>query len=280
MEKRLTSLLQDACHGTPARLKDAMVYGTLKGGKRLRPFLHLKGAALFDGCETIALDSACALELMHCYSLIHDDLPGMDNAPLRRGKPSVHAQFDEHTAILAGSALQNLAFEILTHLDIPETRRLKLIQRLAEASGSLGMMGGQQLDMDGEKSTTPLGLADISHLQDLKTGALISYALDSAHIAFGQGEELPEALTIYGKNFGLVYQITDDLLDRQSTSHHAGKPTQADAHKATLVTHLGVDKAQALAQSLIDEACASLDSYGSKALPLQALARSLLDRVT
>lgn len=279
VEARLTSLLKEACKDVPTRLGEAMTYGTLKGGKRLRPFLHLMTARLFEGDETIALDIGCALELMHCYSLIHDDLPGMDNSPLRRGNPSVHTKFDMHTAILAGSALQNLAFEILTQLDIPEGRRLQLVQRLAQASGALGMMGGQQLDMDAEKSDLPLTAIEISHLQDLKTGALISYALESATIAFTVEGDIPPSLGLYGKNIGLAFQITDDLMDIKGTSANMGKPTQADDNKATIVTHLGIGKTEALVTTLIDEACTSLVPYGPSAQPLQDLARSLQGRV-
>ena len=279
VEAHLTSLLKGACEGVPARLAEAMTYGALKGGKRLRPFLHMMTARLFEGDEVVALDIACSLELMHSYSLIHDDLPGMDNSPLRRGKPSVQAKFDHHTAILAGSALQNLSFELLTQLPLPEGRRLRLIQHLAQASGARGMMGGQQLDMDAEKSLTSLTLDDISHLQDLKTGALISYALESAHIAFGLDEKIPTCLALYGKNIGLAYQITDDLMDLKGTSQEAGKPIQADQHKASIVTHLGLEKAESFVKSLVDEACISLAPYSANAYSLQELAKSLLGRV-
>ncbi len=280
IERRLTILLEQAGKKTPKRLASAMTYGTLEGGKRLRPFLHISAAHLFEGDDKVALDIACALELIHCYSLIHDDLPGMDNSPLRRGKPSVHAAFDHSTALLAGSALQNLAFEILTDLDLVDSKRLRLIKRLAQASGATGMMGGQQLDMEAEKTIPPFTLDDISHLQRLKTGALIEYALEAAFIAFAPDSSSLAPLHLYGKNFGLVFQITDDLMDANTTEQTTGKPTQADENKVTLITHFGAEKAEKAAKDLVEEAYQALTPYGDKAIPLQQAIQALLGRLT
>tara|TARA_R110002095_G_scaffold195724_6_gene174430 strand:+ start:525 stop:1412 length:888 start_codon:yes stop_codon:yes gene_type:complete len=279
VEKRLVFFLDQACTGVPERLAQAMAYGLLGGGKRLRPFLHLSAARLVGGDEKKALDIACALEMVHCYSLIHDDLPCMDDSPLRRGKPSVHTAFDPATALLAGNALYTLALDILTDLELSETKRLALIRALSKASGASGMMGGQQLDMEAMLSQKPLTLEGITHLQRLKTGALMEVSLACAEIAFEAPQEIKKILALYGRNFGLVFQITDDLLDAKGTSESLGKPSQADENKATFVSCLGLKGAEEKAEVLIKEACQALEPYGLEATPLIQVAHILLTRV-
>ena len=279
VEKRLTFFLEQAQKGTPQPLAKAMSYGLLNGGKRLRPFLHLSAARLVGGDESVALDIACALEMVHCYSLIHDDLPCMDDSPLRRGKPSVQAAFDPATALLAGNSLYTLAFEVLTDLDCSEGKRLALINAFSKASGASGMMGGQYLDMAAMSAPHPLTLEEITHLQRLKTGALIEVCLESALIAFDPSPEMARALILYGQNFGLLFQISDDLLDAKGTPETLGKPTQADASKATFVSHFGLDKAEEKAKALVDQTCQVFDVYGEPANPLTQVVRALLTRV-
>jgi farnesyl diphosphate synthase len=282
VEERLTQILTTRTQDYPKRLAQGVLYGALDGGKRLRPFLHLEAAKILGGDEKAALDIACALELVHCYSLVHDDLPGMDNADLRRSKPSVHKAFDEATAILAGTALYTLAFEVLAALTLASEKCLVLIQGLAQASGGLGMMGGQSLDMSLEqRDVATVSLEEITHMEALKTGALIEFALISAVQAFeGTSEDLTR-FQVFGKSVGLAYQITDDLLDYKGDSAETGKPVHADAQagKANFVSLLGASAAEQKAQTLIQEACASLSPYGSSATPLIQLAGHLMHRV-
>ncbi|MDP4840692.1 MAG: polyprenyl synthetase family protein [Alphaproteobacteria bacterium] len=279
LEKRLSFFLEQAQKGTPDRLAQAMSYGLLDGGKRLRPFLHLSAARFLGGDEETAVDIACALETVHCYSLIHDDLPCMDDSSLRRGKPSVQAAFDPATALLAGNALYTLALEILTNLNIAEVKRLALIRALSKASGASGMMGGQYLDMTAMASPRPLTLEEITHLQRLKTGALIEVCLEAANIAFDPSPERARALTLYGRNFGLLFQISDDLLDAKGTPETLGKPTQADASKATFISRLGLKGAEEKATALVEQACQVFEIYGESAMPLTQVVRALLTRV-
>lgn len=278
--KRLAFFLVETQKETPERLAQAMSYGLLNGGKRLRPFLHLSAARLVGGDEAIALDIACALEMVHCYSLIHDDLPCMDDSPLRRGKPSVQAAFDPATALLAGNALYTLALEILTGLDISEAKRLALIKAFSKASGASGMMGGQHLDMAAMTSSKPSTLEEITHLQRLKTGALIEVCLESVSIAFDPPQEMTRALTLYGQNFGLLFQISDDLLDAKGTPETLGKPTQADEDKATFVSYLGLIGAEGKANALVAQSCQVLETYGESAISLTHLVRALLTRAS
>ena len=279
LETRLSFFLDQAQEGTPERLAQAMSYGLLEGGKRLRPFLHISAARLLGGNEAVAFDIACALEMAHCYSLIHDDLPCMDDSPLRRGKPSVQAAFDPATALLAGNALYTLALEILADLDLADTKRLALIRAVSKASGASGMMGGQQLDMEAMISPAPLSLEQITRLQRLKTGALIEVCLASATIAFEPSQDMARALTLYGKNFGLLFQISDDLLDAKGTPETLGKPTQADEDKATFISHLGLEGAEEKANAIVEQACQVFDMYGAPAAPLTQVVRALLTRV-
>lgn len=277
VEQRLTDLLTRA-RGPgrpPERLAEAMRYAVLGGGKRLRPFLLIEAAGLFGIREENALNAACALECVHCYSLVHDDLPAMDDDDLRRGQPTVHKEFGEATAILAGDALMTLAFEILatpaTHSSAAVRGELAL--GLARAAGWAGMAGGQSLDLDAEGET--LTVHDIRRLQGLKTGALIEYACTAGAALGGASGSDRAALEAYGKAVGRAFQLADDLLDATGDAAKLGKATGKDAGagKATLVAALGEDKARQELASLEDEAIAALERFGERAETLADAAR-------
>ena len=264
---------------TPARrVIDAMRYAALGQGKRLRPFLLVEAATLFGVPRQRALRAGAALECVHCYSLVHDDLPAMDDDDLRRGKPTTHKAFDEATAILAGDALLTYAFEILsdeaTHPDA--TIRMKLVSGLARASGLAGMVGGQMLDIEAETSAAA-ALSDITLIQSLKTGALFSYACEAGAIL---GAADPAPLRRYAEKIGLAFQIADDILDVESTPEALGKATQKDKGKgkATFVDLLGLAEAKSRAASLVAEAINSLSPYGDKADVLNEAARFIVAR--
>jgi farnesyl diphosphate synthase len=252
----------------------------LRGGKRLRGFLVLQGAVLHDIAPANAIDAACAIEAMHAYSLVHDDLPAMDDDDLRRGEPTVHVKWDEATAILAGDALQSLAFECLTAPALgPAETRIRLVADLARASGCDGMVRGQALDLAAETAGTPLDLAAITDLQDGKTGALISWsATAGAHLAGAD----PAPLAGFARALGLAFQIADDILDVEGDAGKAGKRLRKDAgrHKATFVSLLGLEGARARARALVAEAEAALAPYGARAEPLAATARFVIARDT
>ena len=268
--------------GPEARLFAAMRYATLGGGKRLRPFLVLQGARLFDVEEAHAARAAVAVELVHCYSLIHDDLPAMDDDALRRGRPTCHVQFDEATAILAGDALLTLAFELLadaaTHPD-PGVR-VALVAALAKAAGPLGMVGGQMFDLAAE--TLALGLDEVKRLQRMKTGALFGFACEAGAILGNAPAPARRALREYAENLGLAFQIADDLLDAAGSEAEVGKRVGKDAAqgKATFVSLLGLEKARKEAQMLVGRAVSCLDIFGQKAEPLAELARFVVARRT
>src|SRR5690606_16985799 len=232
--------------GPEARLFEAMRYATLNGGKRLRPFLVIAGADLFDVPRDRSLRAAAAVELIHCYSLVHDDLPAMDDDDLRRGRPTCHIQFDEATAILAGDALLTLAFEVLadpaTHPD--PAIRVALVGALAAAAGGEGMVGGQMFDLVAEGRT--LDLDQITRLQGLKTGRLIKVSCAAGAILGGANSEARDALDAYAQDLGLAFQIADDLLDVEGSEAEVGKKVgkDADAGKATFVSLLGVAEAR------------------------------------
>ncbi len=278
VEKRLDTLLSDQVQNgeiaRPETLIKAMRYGVLNGGKRLRPFLVMQSAALFDIPAEHSLDIACALECVHCYSLIHDDLPAMDNDTLRRGQPTVHRAFDEATAILAGNALLTFAFEIIAHKasPLPFDTRIKLITTLAQASGVGGMVGGQILDLEAEKK--PQESANIITLQRMKTAALISFACQAGAIIGNTSKEFVEKLATFGTYLGLAFQLTDDLLDVTAKSEVLGKTAGKDtiAHKATFVHLYGIEETQKKRDELIAKAEALLDPFGAKAKPLQQAA--------
>ncbi|WP_455465947.1 polyprenyl synthetase family protein [Bartonella sp. B39] len=279
IEKRLDTLLSDKVQNgeiaRPEVLIKAMRHGVLNGGKRLRPFLIIQSAALFDIPVEHALDVACALECVHCYSLIHDDLPAMDNDTLRRGQPTVHVAFDEATAILAGNALLTFAFEIIADkaCALSSDTRIKLITTLAQASGVGGMVGGQMLDLAAEKK--PQECNNIITLQRMKTAALISFACQAGAIIGNASKELTQELAAFGTYLGLAFQLTDDLLDVTTTSEVLGKTAGKDetAHKATFVRLYGIEETQKKRDELVAKAEALLHPFGDKAKPLQQAAR-------
>lgn len=266
--------------GPEARLIEAMRYATLGGGKRLRPFLVLQSAQLFNVARASALRTACAIEMVHCYSLVHDDLPSFDDDDIRRGKPTVHKQFDEATAILAGDALLTRAFELLaqgaTHGD--PAVRAELVLALAQASGASGMVGGQMLDLIAEKQALDLGA--ITRLQRLKTGAIIAFAAEAGAILGKPPNQARHALHAYAHDLGLAFQIADDLLDVEGSPAETGKKTAKDAArgKATFVSLLGPERARGQARLLAEQAAAHLDLFAEKADLLRDVARWVVER--
>ena len=263
-----------------ARVVDAMRYASLAGGKRVRPFLVTQSAALFGVDSTSALRAAAAVEMVHCYSLVHDDLPAMDNDDLRRGQSTCHIKFDEATAILAGDALLTKAFEVLaapqTHSDARV--RADLVLALAKAAGDHGMVGGQMMDLWAEQND--LNVAQITRLQRMKTGDLIAVSAEAGAILGKASEEARSALHAYAHDIGLAFQIADDLLDVEGDAALVGKATgkDADANKATFVSLLGVDKARQQAAMLSEQAAGHLEMFGEKADLLKELARFIVER--
>lgn len=263
-----------------ATLYDAMRYGTLAGGKRLRPFMVMQAAKLFNVDPARAKRVASALELVHAYSLIHDDLPAMDNADTRRGKPSVHRAYDEATAILAGDGLQSMAFQILA---APETHedpyvRCALVASLADACGPHGMIGGQMLDLIGE--TEKFDLGTISRMQRMKTGKLMAFACEAGAILGKAGDQYRRALTSYAYDLGLAFQVTDDILDVEGHSKDTGKPANQDekAGKSTFVSTMGKEQAKQRAEMLVDQAIRHLHIFQGRAEMLEQLAYYVLNR--
>ncbi|MBG0798639.1 polyprenyl synthetase family protein [Methylocystis sp. L43] len=250
----------------PPRLLEAMRYSSLGGGKRLRPFLVIESARLFGVVGESALRTACALEMIHCYSLVHDDLPAMDDDDLRRGRPTTHKAFDEATAILAGDGLLTYAFDVVadpkTHQDAGV--RAALVLALARAAGLGGMVGGQALDLAAETAATPLTLEETLQMQAMKTGALLRFAVDAGGILGGASVSQARALTRYGEALGAAFQIADDILDAEGDSAALGKRAGKDAErgKATLVGLLGLDAARARRDALVAEATAALRETG------------------
>ena len=283
VEARLAARLDDAAAGgAPHRLVEAMRLGALGGGKRLRPFLVLECAGLFGVAHEAALETAAALECVHCYSLVHDDLPAMDDDDLRRGKPTVHKAFDEWTAILAGDALLTLAFELLAAPEAHADARVRteLIAGLARASGAAGMAGGQCLDLEADKLGTPAqpDLAHIERLQGMKTGALIRFACEAGAILGYAEASQRRALVEYGERLGAAFQIADDLLDVEGEVGVMGKATGKDARKATLVSALGVPAARTRLGLLEAQAIAALEPFGPSADILREAARFVVQR--
>ena len=264
----------------PAHLMSAIRHGVLNGGKRLRPFLVLESAALFGGNVEAALRVAAALECVHCYSLIHDDLPAMDNDDLRRGQPTVHRAFDEATAILAGDSLLTFAFDIIAdpETELPDTTRLDLIRALSRASGFGGMAGGQALDLQAESDKPDE--AGIIRLQAMKTGALLRFACEAGPMIAGANLEDRQRLSEFGAAIGLAFQLADDLLDHTSDAMTLGKATGKDAAagKATLVSLHGAVWAQLQLKGLIEQAVETLAPYGAKAEVLIEAARFVASR--
>ena len=263
-----------------APLFEAMRHAAIGGGKRMRPLLVVAACALFNVDRAAALRVGCAVEAIHVYSLIHDDLPCMDDDDLRRGKPTVHKAFDEATAVLAGDALHALAFELLadtaTHAD--PFVRMELVDGLARASGPAGMAGGQMMDIAAETATFDLNA--VTRLQQMKTGALIAFAVEAGAIMGRVPPEGRTALRGYARDVGLAFQIADDILDVEGDADAAGKALRKDAAagKATFLSLLGLERARAQAAMLTDQAIAHLHSFGHEADLLRAIARYTVER--
>jgi farnesyl diphosphate synthase len=264
----------------PESLRAAMHYAVLNGGKRLRPFLVIETTALLGGNAAAALRVGAALECVHCYSLVHDDLPAMDDDDLRRGKPTVHIKFDEATAILAGDSLLTYAFDIIAapETDLPGERKAGLVLALARAAGIGGMAGGQALDLAAEKQAPDE--AGIITLQAMKTGALIRFACEAGAIIAGASVEDRARLRRFGEKIGLAFQLADDILDLTSDAETMGKKTGKDAArgKGTLVALHGLEWADARLRQHVSDAEALLSSYGASASVLIATAHFVAER--
>jgi farnesyl diphosphate synthase len=261
--------------GPESRLMEAMRYATLGGGKRMRAFLVMRTAALFSVDERCAARVGAAVEMLHAYSLVHDDLPAMDDDDLRRGKPSTHRAYDEATAILVGDALQTRAFEVLAE---PETHanpeaRCELVQALAHASGARGMAGGQMFDILAPTLGT-LSAEDVGRLQAMKTGRLIQFSAEAGAILGRTSNSQRLQLAAYGRDLGAAFQIADDILDATGTTEETGKTAGKDAAagKATLLGVLGLERARHQAELLARQAADHLESFGERAADLRALA--------
>lgn len=285
VEARLAALVVgDGAEGVPQRLGQAMRHAVLAGGKRIRPFLVIETAALFGVSRAAALDTAAALECVHCYSLVHDDLPSMDNDTLRRGRPTVWAAYDEWTAILAGDALLTLAFDVLsrTTADPDPAVRSALVLAVARAAGGGGMVGGQVMDLEADKLGVPPSpdLAHIRALQAKKTGALLRVACEVGAILGRAGAAERAALVSFGEALGLAFQIADDLLDAEGDAATVGKAVGKDAAagKATLVSLLGADAARQRLAEVEAEAIACLAPFGPRAATLVETARFVARR--
>ena len=276
-ERALEALLP-APEQAPERLHQAMRYACLNGGKRLRAQLVFATGQLFNRRPEPLHAAAAAIEMIHAYSLIHDDLPAMDNDALRRGKPSVHIAFDEATAILAGDALQTLAFQALVTTDWPDAIKVQALQLLLSASGSTGMCGGQQLDMDAGGRT--LNLDELQRVHALKTGALIKAALLIPAAIASADEEDTDALTAFAEDLGLAFQIQDDILDIESSTEQLGKSAGKDAaqSKSTYPALLGLDGAKTLLAQLAERMRAHLRHFDDSADTLRELAEFAVNR--
>lgn len=259
--------------GVPERLIEAVRYSLFAGGKRLRPALALGAADIIAGDDTPALPAACAIEMIHTYSLIHDDLPAMDNDDLRRGRPTSHKAFGEATAILAGDALLTMAFDVLA-----STGNAHVIREMAQAAGATGMVGGQLLDMEAEGQA--IDLEGLRRIHAYKTGALIRVAVRAGALLAGAGTGQLDALTRYGEHIGLAFQIADDILDVVGDEKTLGKRVGGDAshEKATYPALVGLDLARKLAANAVDDALLALAPFGSEADGFRALARYIIER--
>ncbi len=263
-----------------APLFHAMRHASIGGGKRLRPLLVVASCALFNVDRAAALRVGCAVEAIHVYSLIHDDLPCMDDDDMRRGKPTVHKAFDEAIAVLAGDSLHALAFELVVDdaVNTDPFVRIELAEGLARASGPSGMAGGQMMDIAAETQTFDLN--GVTRLQQMKTGALIAFSVEAGAIMGRVPPEGRGSLRGYARDVGLAFQIADDLLDEEGDEELAGKALHKDAAagKATFLSLLGVDRARAQAQMLVDQAISHLNSFGPEADLLRAIARYSIER--
>jgi len=285
-ETLLAELLSDALLpdeiARPKRLIEAMRYSSLGGGKRLRPFLVVESSAVFGVARKAALLAGAALECIHCYSLIHDDLPAMDNSDLRRGRPTLHKAYDDATAILAGDALLTLAFDIISRDEIHREAsvRLLLTRALARASGVGGMVGGQILDLAGEGRFGDREPVDVARLQQMKTGALLHYGCIAGAILGQSSPKEYQALDDYGRALGEAFQIADDLLDVEGDAAALGKMTGQDAAlgKTTFVTQLGIEGAKQRVRDLLARADSALSIFGARGDVLRAGARFVAER--
>ncbi|MGF9761168.1 polyprenyl synthetase family protein [Microvirga sp. 0TCS3.31] len=288
VEASLEALLSDkAVPGEiarPPRLMAAMRHAVLGGGKRLRPFLTIEAARLLGAEGQGPLRAGCAVELLHCYSLVHDDLPSMDDDDLRRGRPTVHKAYDEATAILVGDALQTLAFEVLAD---PATNsdpaiRSDLVLGLARASGLGGMVGGQLLDLSAEGRYGPADMkeADVRLLQMMKTGAILTFSVEAGAILGRADGSVRQSLVEYGRALGAAFQVADDILDREASAEALGKRTGKDQEKgkATLVDLLGMDGARRECRQLVEKAHASLERFGTRADTLREAVTFVVER--
>lgn len=266
----------------PKRLMDAMRYSSLNGGKRLRPFLVVESAAVFGVPREAALLAGAALECIHCYSLIHDDLPAMDNSDLRRGRPTLHKKTDDATAILAGDGLLTLAFDIITRDEIHRDAnvRLLLARALARCAGIGGMVGGQILDLAGEGRFGGNEPINVARIQQMKTGALLRYGCIAGAILGQASKAEYQALDDYGRALGEAFQIADDLLDVEGDAAALGKPSGQDAAlgKTTFVTQLGIEGARQRVRDLLARADSAVSIFGDRAAVLQAAARFVAER--
>lgn len=284
VEARLTVLLdgtpRPAEVARPRQLIEAMHYGALNGGKRLRPYLVMQATRLFGGSDEAALQVGCALECLHSYSLVHDDLPAMDDDDLRRGKPTVHKKYDEATAILAGDGLLTHAFDIIASPEtpLPDAAKVALVLELSRAAGIGGMAGGQMLDLAADKDQPDE--AGVVMLQAMKTGALLRFACEAGAIIAGKPAEDRDLLRRFGEIIGRAFQVADDLLDLTSDAATLGKATGKDAAKgkATLVGLKGTDWARAELDRLVAEANALLEPYGAEADALRDAAHFIAYR--
>ncbi|NLC24559.1 MAG: polyprenyl synthetase family protein [Oxalobacter sp.] len=278
MEETLSTLLPAATQ-TPERLHDAMRYAVLDGGKRVRPLLVFAAGVLFDAPHAAMARAAAAVEMIHAYSLVHDDMPCMDNDVLRRGKPTVHVQYDEATALLAGDALQSQAFTILSRQEIDPERTIQMLQILSEAAGSLGMCGGQAIDLASVGHN--LSLEQLEQMHGLKTGALLEASVFLGCLC-GRfpGTDEARALQAYTKAIGLAFQVVDDILDATADSETLGKTAGKDAadDKPTYVSILGLDQSRALAEKLRLDAHQALGLFDEKADRLRQLADLIVQR--
>lgn len=279
VEAKLLALLPKSVD-LEKQMVDAMQYALMAGGKRVRPFLVLSSAGLFGVGKSSALMVAAAVECAHTYSLIHDDLPCMDDDDMRRGKPSVHKKFDEATAVLAGDALLTLAFEILSHEATHADPRVRceLISALSRALGANGMVGGQMFDLLAENKD--LSQVRITRLQQMKTGALIVFSAEAGALLGKASARGRQAIKGYAHDMGLAFQIVDDLLDESGDSEEIGKTAGKDAAagKATLVSLFGIDRARTQAQMLTDQALKHLELFDEKADVLRSLAQFVISR--
>ena len=284
VEKSLSEFLTDNPQETeierPTKLMQAMRHSSLNGGKRLRPFLVVESAALFGVSAHGAINAATALECIHCYSLVHDDLPAMDDDDLRRGQPTTHVAFDEATAILAGDALLTLAFDILSGTKTHNNAeiRIALVKLFAQSAGLGGMVGGQILDLEAENKT--LDAEEITLLQSMKTGALLRCACEAGAILGGAKKPEHVALQKFGTHIGRAFQLSDDILDLTSDVQTMGKQTgkDADRGKGTLVGLYGLEKSRAMLETFLRKAHSSLELFGNEADILRETAQFIVDR--